>query len=91
MLVNYVLLVSNVPRQHICQNHIRQLHLSCQCEHHGLLLNAQEATVCHCTSRCRSQRLTGNAILANKIVAAEDVEGCFLSGLGLDATFTVPF
>ena len=84
-LVNEILLVSNVPCQHVRPKHIRQLHLPRQCEHHGLFLNAQEATVCYCTGGCRAGRLTGDGILANKIFIAQYVEGCFLSGLGLNA------
>jgi len=71
MLVNQVLLVSDILRQHISPKHICQLHLPRQRENHGVLFNAQEAAVCHCPGRRHAGRLTGDGILAHKITITQ--------------------
>src|SRR5260370_5663232 len=44
-LVNQSLLISDVPGQDIGPEHVCQLYLPFQGEHHGLLLNSQKAAV----------------------------------------------
>ena len=85
MLVNQILLVSDVPRQHISPKHIGQLYVPCQGEQHSLFFDSQERAVCHCASRGRAGRLTSDGIFANKIAITQYVEDCFLPSLGLNA------
>src|ERR1035437_7595759 len=87
MLVNQILLVSDVSRQHICPKNIGQLYVPRQGEHHSLFFNSQERAVCHCASRGRARRLTSDGIFANKIAITQYVEDCFLPDLGLNAEF----
>jgi len=91
MLVNQVLLVSDVRGQHIRPKHICQLNLPRQREQHDLLRNAEKTAVGDCARRCRAKRLTGYGIFANKIRITQNVEDCFLSGLGLHAHFDASF
>src|ERR1019366_9978486 len=74
MLVNQILLVSDVSRQHICPKNIGQLYVPRQGEHHSLFFNSQERAVCHCASRGRARRLTSDGIFANKIAITQYVE-----------------
>src|ERR1017187_7168737 len=87
MLVNQVLLVSDVPCQHISPKQICQLYVPCQGEQHSLFRDSQERAVCHCASRGRAATLTGYGIFANKIAIDQYVEDCFLRSLWLNAEF----
>jgi hypothetical protein len=85
MLLDQVLLVSNVSCQHICPKHICQLHMPCQGKQHDLLLNSQKSAVCNCAGRGRAEGLTCYGVFANKIILAEYVENCFfLMGFGAE-------
>src|SRR5260370_2738652 len=68
-----------------------QFHLPCQGEHHGLLLNAQEAAVCHGAGRRCAGRLASDGIFADKIPSTQYVEDRFSPGLGSDAEFYLSF
>src|ERR1035441_565975 len=85
MLVNQVLLVSDVPCQHISPKQICQLYVPGQGAQHSLFRDSQESAVCHCASRGRAATLTGNGIFANEIAIAQYVEDCFLPSWGLNA------
>lgn len=85
MLVYQVLLVSDVPCQHISPKDICQLYVSFQDEQHGLSRDSQKRAVCHCASRGRAATLTGKGIFANKIAIAQYGEDCFLPSFWLNA------
>src|SRR5690242_18062491 len=87
MLVNQILLVSNVPCQHISTKHICQLYVPCQGTQHSLFFNSQQGAFCHCASRGRAGSLTSDGVFANKIASAQYVQDCFLPSVGLNAEF----
>jgi len=91
MLVNQILLVSDVPRQHISPKHVCQLHMPGQGEKHRVFIDSQHGAVCHRASRGRAGRFTGDGIFANKIPITQYGEDCFLPGFGRNAEFYLSF
>ena len=85
MLVNQVLLVSDVPCQHIRPKHTCQLYVHCQGAQLSSFFNSQQGAVCHCASRGRAGRATNDGIFTDKIAVTQYVEDCFLPSFGLKA------
>jgi hypothetical protein len=80
-LVNQILLVSDVPCQQICHEHIGKLVFPVKHFHHGLFVDLHHRAIGHCARGAQAESLSCEASFSEEISLVQNAYGGFLPAL----------